>query len=195
MLFSRSLRAFLAVGATVAAMGGQSALAEEYTVLEAVNGVDVRSPSGDHFFLGDAHTVNSPQYRLEVPLKDLQKTRQPTAILAVPPPPAAPAQKPEPPPKPVVKEEPAPKYGTDDSDVLGFLLEANRLFNRGKYYESMSFVDEVIRRRPANVRAWVMKGSLLFLLGQKDLARQSWEKATALAPQDKQVKDALEKYQ
>ena len=80
----------------------------------------------------------------------------------------------------------------DSTDRL--ILEANHLYNRGKFYESSVYVEELIRKNPGFVRAWVMKGSLLYVQGYSDLAKKAWAQAAVLDPADPQVKDILKRY-
>jgi len=80
----------------------------------------------------------------------------------------------------------------DSTDRL--ILEANHLYNRGKFYEASVYVEELIRKNPGFVRAWVMKGSLLYVQGYSDLAKKAWAQAAQLDPADPQVKDILKRY-
>lgn len=80
----------------------------------------------------------------------------------------------------------------DDTDRL--VLEANRLFNRKKFDEALTTIDELLRRKPAHLRGWIMKGSLLYVRGHKDLAKTAWNQALALEPENADVKSILEKY-
>jgi tetratricopeptide (TPR) repeat protein len=90
----------------------------------------------------------------------------------------------------MVEEEPKPDY----DDTARLVLEANHLYNRGKFYEASIYVEELIRKKPDFARGWVMKGSLLYVQGFKDMAKQAWQKALALAPTDQEVKDLLQRY-
>ena len=76
-------------------------------------------------------------------------------------------------------------------DVSSLIVEANRLYNLAQFTESLRFVDEIIRRDPGNVRGWTMKGSLLHILGQKELAKSAWEKALSLQPENAELKKLL----
>ena len=80
----------------------------------------------------------------------------------------------------------------DDSDRL--VLEANRLYNRRKFFEATSVIDELLRRNPEYPRAWVMKGSLMHVQGHRDLAQKAWEKAIELDPSNREVKSFLQAY-
>lgn len=80
----------------------------------------------------------------------------------------------------------------DDSDRL--VLEANRLFNRKKFDEALSAIDELLRRKPNYIRGWIMKGSVMYVRGHKDLAKTAWNQALAIEPENSDVKSILEKY-
>lgn len=80
----------------------------------------------------------------------------------------------------------------DDSDRL--VLEANRLFNRRKFDEALSTIDELLRRKPNYIRGWIMKGSVMYVRGHKDLAKTAWNQALTLDPNNEDVKSILEKY-
>ncbi len=80
----------------------------------------------------------------------------------------------------------------DDSDRL--VLEANRLFNRRKFDEALATLDELLRRKPTFVRGWIMKGSVMYVRGHKDLAKTAWNQALTLDPENADIKSILEKY-
>lgn len=80
----------------------------------------------------------------------------------------------------------------DDSDRL--VLEANRLYNKRKYNETLSVLDELLRRKPDFVRGWIMKGSVLYVRGHKDLAQVAWKKAQVLQPENADIKSIMEMY-
>ncbi len=80
----------------------------------------------------------------------------------------------------------------DDTDRL--VLEANRLYYKKKFAESTNVVEELIRRKPTYVRAWIMKGSLMFVRGQRDLAQAAWKQALELEPENGEIKQIMERY-
>ncbi len=80
----------------------------------------------------------------------------------------------------------------DDTDKL--VIEANHFYNQGKFFEASEDVEEILRKKPDYVRGWIMKGSLMYVQNQKDLAKKSWEKAQSLEPTNPQVKTLLERY-
>lgn len=85
-----------------------------------------------------------------------------------------------------------PGYEYDDSDRL--VLEANHLYNLGKFYEASLYVEELIRKKPTYLRGWIMKGSLMWVQGEKELAKNAWRQALAIEPDSQEVKDLLQRY-
>lgn len=79
----------------------------------------------------------------------------------------------------------------DEVAMEQMLLEADRLFNEGALRESLRYIDEIIRRDPKFSRGWMMKGSVLYVLGQKDLAKKAWVKAYTLDPANEQLRGLL----
>jgi len=180
---------------------GNLALAQvdDYHIKQPPGSVQLQTPYGEKTILFDTPDGERPRtYRLQIPIADLkppveevakaEPAREPTAVT----PPAATA--PEAPKAAEVPKAPevAPEPAYDDSDSL--ILEANRLFNRGDYFTATTKVDQLLRRNPKFTRAWVMKGTLLYTQGFKDLAKNAWEKAYALSDNnDQEVKRLLEK--
>jgi tetratricopeptide (TPR) repeat protein len=80
----------------------------------------------------------------------------------------------------------------DDTGKL--LAEANRFYNQGKFYESLINVEAVLRERPNHVKARVMYGSLLWVLGQKPEAKAAWLQAEKLDPNSLWVKDIKKRF-
>jgi len=186
--------------------------ADDYQIKDTENGgFDLRAPDGSHYSFGDPRVTAGQNYTLEVPLKDLKRSpspseanRAPAALMPSPTPmesvttSRAPSTAPTLAPSPVPSPSPSPTPETvpraEDSDILIYILEANRLYNHGKYYEALNYVNEVTNRRPKYARGWIMKGSLLYVLGQKDLAKIAWDQALALSPNDAQITQMLGVY-
>lgn len=187
----------------------QAVAADDYRMKTPPDAVQLLTPYGEKTIVFDNPEGERPRtYRLQIPISDLKppetaKAEPPApAPVAVVAPPArepsmvAPPAPPEPDqaekPKEPEKKEEAPaiaKY--DDSDSL--ILEANRLFNRGDYFTATTRIDELLRRNPSFTRAWIMKGTLLYVQGFKDLAKNAWEKAYSLSENNTEVKKLLEK--
>ncbi len=173
----------------------------EYQVVPNGNNLELITPYGKRILFGDRGLRESRGYRIEIPLSELR----PPELTKAPPSPRDPAslpgdetvKKPDGDSKGDSLESPkslalpekavAPIY--DDTDRL--ILEANRLFNRGKYYAASLTVEDLLSKRPDYARAWVMKGSLMYVQGQKDLAKVAWKKAVELDPSNEQVKAFL----
>ncbi len=184
-------------------LGLQLEATENFKVREAgkdLQYLELVTPWGTKAVVGDSeiNLKEKHNYRIEIPIETIRP----------PPPPEtptveAPVEEPEeiepaPEKKEETKVEEKPTEPTrviveyDDSDRL--ILEANRLYNRGKFYEATVHVDELLRRKPYFIRGWVMKGSLLHVQGQKDLAKNAWQKALNLDPENKELQELLNRY-
>ena len=100
-------------------------------------------------------------------------------------------------PTPVAEATPIPgkkKAEEEPDDTARMIVEANRFYNQGKYYEALLYVEEVLRKKPQFVRAWVMKGSLLYVQGHKDLAKEAWENVLKFEPENQQIQGLLQRY-
>lgn len=172
-----------------------------YSVTEQENQLELKTPYGTiHIPTGFGPNV---PYRLSIPVEQLKKGGAPVAE-DVPhqekpeeagKPGGAPALFPAPSPALGLAPANAPPSTTvivDDADSL--VVDANRLFNRRRFYEALTVVDQLLRKRPAYARGWLMKGSLLLVQGHKDLALKAWTKAKELEPENQEVLSVLEKY-
>ncbi len=151
-----------------------------YSVTESGNLVFLKTPWGSTVYIGPVGLENFKNYSFEVPLSEFR-----SALAASNAPNSGSGS--------VVSSgastvDPAAYKFSDTSSLI---VEANRLYNGGESAKSLQYVDEVIRRDPNHVRGWVMKGSLMHLMGHKDLARQSWEKALELDPKNTQIENIL----
>lgn len=166
-------------------------------------GLDLVTPWGNKALVGEYAPDNNSSFRIEIPLSELrppeppaetkrEPTNAPTAgPLALQPivlnnslPLAPPAPAPPPPPAEVKLPE---KLRVEYDDTDRFVIEANRLYNRGKFYESLQMVEELLRKNPEHVRGWIMKGSLLTVMKQRDLATRAYQRALSLDPQNAEL--------
>lgn len=191
----------------------------EYRVEEQGSNLILITPDGRRILWGDHHLPSERSYQFEIPLSELSEgsvksmpDRAPASIPQAAPTPApfydvdwdwdepdedgvaAGSSTPTPTPTPlaVVSPTPTPLVEIDNND--GLILKANRLFHKGRYYEAALYIDEIIRRNPKSLRAWLMKGSALYKLGQKDLAQKAWQQASVLDTEKKQTNGILERY-
>lgn len=141
------------------------------------NFLEVTTPYGTRLYFGDPGFGDLNSYQVEIPIEDF---RPPTQTAGPSQPPGQGATNPGPTPY----EEP--------TDHL--ITRANQLYNHGKFNAALDYIEELLRREPGNTRGWVMKGSLLHALGQKDLAKKSWQKAQELDPSNQQLKNILQRY-
>ena len=192
---------------------------ERYDAKESGYNLELLTPYGNRVLYGSFTLDDVKDYQLEIPLEVLKPSTaapapspQPPQIVTLPDPKEEKAKKKKSkdedesedrPPKKVEALPPAPvptpaptkpqvvvEY--DDSDR--FVVEANRLFNRGKYYDASLIIEELLRRKPDHVRGWIMKGSLMHVMGHKDLAQTAWKTAQKLEPQSREIKDILARY-
>jgi hypothetical protein len=175
-------------------------IAKDYEVRQQGNNLELITPYGRKLIFGDYGFQNQHDYKFSIPLDQLrppgekpiplkafEKTDE-RQIASVPPnetKPTAPIASGTPgemvPPRVIVEY--------DYSDRL--ILEANRLYNRRKFYEASITIEELLTKRPDYPRGWVMKGSLMYVQGQRDLAKEAWKKALELDPNNLQVKQYL----
>jgi tetratricopeptide (TPR) repeat protein len=173
----------------------------DYQIIPNGNNLELVTPYGRRILFGDAALKRARDYRFEIPLSELRPPAPPEATKPAPPVPPtviiAPAdrspaatKKPEEEfekAKPTVPPRVIVEY--DYSDRL--ILEANRLYNRRKFYEASLTVEELLSKHPDLPRAWVMKGSLMYVQGQRDLAKTAWQKALELDPENREVQNFL----
>ena len=149
-------------------------LPQGYAVSQSGNLVFVKTPFGSSIYIGPVGLDSLPNYSFEIPLSDFRAglagggngnaENQNESLKG------------------------GPSAMGEESSLIA---EANRLYNKGDFTRSLQFVDELSHRSPKNVRAWIMKGSLMHVMGHNDLARQSWEKALELEPGNAQIENIL----
>lgn len=138
------------------------------------NLLHIYSPYGTKLYFGDVSFSSLNSYRLEIPLIDL---------------------------KPQAFNSDGGSAGNSRNDSQSsakempqndsLILKANELYNKGKFLEAFSYVEELLRRDHKNVRGWIMKGSLLHVTGQKDLAILAWKEAANIDPDNQEIKKIL----
>jgi tetratricopeptide (TPR) repeat protein len=188
----------------------------EYKVEEQGNNMILVTPKGRRILFGDQQLSTQKSYEFEIPLaevseKETQPDREPASSQKPTPTPEPytydvdwdweepdddpvplPASSPTPSPTPTPSPAPTPKVELDLSDSL--ILKANHLYHKGRFFEANLYVEELLRKHPESLRGWLMKGSLLYKLGHKDLATKAWEKAIALDPDRKLTQGLLERF-
>ncbi|MGE4233684.1 MAG: tetratricopeptide repeat protein [Bacteriovoracia bacterium] len=169
-------RKLIAIFLTASSVVGINELrADSYRVNAEGNMLFLETPYGTRVFFGDYGFGDLRGYRLEIPIEDLRtKPGEASNTLAQGGGNGNGNQNPKSPSE------------IDDSDDL--IVEANQLYYKGKFRDALKYIDEVLRRKPENVRALIMKGSLMHVLGQKDAAKKSWQKAVKLDPENKDLK-------
>ena len=187
-----------------------------WKVRESKDAVELFTPYGIKELVGEVAPKGSENYRVEIPIEDLKPppedpNRQPNAI-----------QRWETiiekeitktgntettstvsnnstntggdvyGPQPLGARYPRVIVEYDDSDR--YVVEANRLYNRGKFYDATNVVEELLRKRPDHVRGWVMKGSLMKVQGHKESAKNAYLTALKLDPNNAELRKIVEEY-
>jgi len=176
-----------------------------YQATQTGNNIELVTPYGRRLLFGDFGFNSAREYRLEIPLDQLRppevkrenaeierlrKEQERLEAEAKAAKAALDAAKGEKPAERAVAQIP-PRVVLEYDNTDRLVLEANRLYNRGKYYQASLTVEEILAKRPEYARGWVMKGSLLFVQGHNDLAKTAWEKALELDPSNAEVKSFL----
>ncbi len=84
-----------------------------------------------------------------------------------------------------------PKEKAKKKSYLGSLARVNGLYGQKQYELALIELVELERDYPADARVQSMKGSLYVKLGKNRLAKEAWEKALQLNPDDLGVAEAL----
>jgi tetratricopeptide (TPR) repeat protein len=147
-----------------------------YAVSQADNMVIVKTPWGSSIFLAPVGFDQLSSYSFEVPLSNfragLEGANEPTG-------------------------HGSGGLGSDSGpetmgDINSLISQANLLYNQGEFTKALQYVDQVSIRDPKNIRGWIMKGSLMHVLGYQDLAKQAWQKALDLDPANSQIRNILQ---
>ena len=144
-----------------------------YRITNFGDNFQITSPFGSQIFIGDVGVSEMRSYKFEIPIEDLRPLNRMDINNAE-------SKK--------TGDNSKTKFVESEEELL---LQANYLYGQGKLSESLDFVDEALRRNNKNIRAWIMKGSLMHLRGESDLAKIHWRKAFKLDPSNKQIKKML----
>jgi len=145
-----------------------------YMVSQDKNLLNIKTPWGSNLFMAPVGFEDLESYSFEIPLADFRTQARKEATDG--------------------PSDNASSKRTDPSvmgDVSSLIVEANRLYNQGDFRHALGYVDEVNQREPQNVRGWIMKGSLMHVMGHRDLAKQAWQKALELDPANQQIQRIL----
>lgn len=153
---------------------------KDFWVKDKGDDLEIHTPYGVKYFVGDLGLKDAQNYRIDIPLDQLIPPKVREALEKQ-------EQKQE-----EVKKEVAREVANDGTDSM--VIQANRLYNNGEYLRATMHVEEILRRNPEYVRGWIMKGSLLWVQGEKDLALKAWKEAEGLEPNNDQIKRILSKY-
>jgi tetratricopeptide (TPR) repeat protein len=79
-----------------------------------------------------------------------------------------------------------------DMNIIDQYLFAalNHIYD-GRYDLSIQECTIIIELQPENILAWKRLGSAYYAIGKKDKARETWEKALKVAPDDTELKQFI----
>ena len=174
------MKRFLTIGVLVGGVANAAPNIGTFQAAEIGNNLLINSPYGTKVFFGDLGLKDLSSYKISIPLADLRNNPQKLDVPGG-----------------------ADNFGKSEAgspealqaEEAGLLAQANELYNDGKFMDALKYVDEVLRRNKDSTKAWVMKGSLLHAMGQKDSARAAWQEAQTRDPENKEIKSILESYQ
>jgi len=165
-----------------------------YFATESGNKIEVIMPDGKKkIIFGELNLPSVGSYKIEIPLKSLKepfeiKDQIKKLEEGV-------NDKKEEPVKTDVNEASEKKLIVEYDNTDRLVVEANYLFNQGRYYEATIYVEELLRKNPNFSQGWAMKGSLLYVQGYKDLAKKAYDQALKLDPNNEEVKSFLKRVQ
>ena len=148
--------------------------APQYYAQEVTGNLNVITPYGTRLFLGDIGFDKLASYKIEIPLEDLKFLGGDGSE---------------------GDQGDRKRRGSSKglvANIETLVVQANELYNQGKFQEALSSVDEILRQDPEYVRAHVMRGSLMHVLGEKELAKKSWNKALEIEPNNEELKKLIQ---
>lgn len=152
-----------------------------YSASQTGSVLQVRTPFGSTLYLAQLGFEQLDHYKFEIPLSALREQIKGTEN-------SKSTSTGDPSESDKGGNSPKP---SEIADTDSLVAQANSLYNRGQFSQALSYVDELLRRDPKNSRGWTMKGSLMHVLGHKDLAKQSWKKALELDPKNESLKNIV----
>lgn len=147
-----------------------------YSVTENGSMLRVRTPQGSTVLFSDKDLENANSYRAEIPLSELNKPVTQNN---------APGENPN-------GQGPEPSRFNSIDELL---VHANQLYNKGKFQDSLRFVEEILRRNSNHLRGLVMRGSLYYIFGFKEQAYESYKRALEIDPKNEEIKNVMRSMQ
>lgn len=83
------------------------------------------------------------------------------------------------------------KRASQKRSYLGSMAKVNEMYTQKRYELALIEVVSLEKEYPQDARIQAMKGSLYLKLGRHKLARESWEKALSISPNDQGIAEAL----
>lgn len=150
-----------------------SAAADGLRAVQDGTRLEVRTPEHEKNYFGGRDFQDLSDYKVVVPAHQPPAHQSSPRISAI--------QKSTPTtatPTTIQESEPIAQSAAEQPDEL--LEKANELYYQNQYAESLMLVEQVLRKSPNHTRAWLMKGSLYLVLGQREQATTAWQKAKEL---------------
>lgn len=90
-----------------------------------------------------------------------------------------------------LKEEMPKNSAFNVESTKELLYLANQAYYDSKTKDALFYVNEILRRDQKHERAWIMKGSLMHLMNEKELALKYWNRALKINPTNQQLQKML----
>lgn len=84
-----------------------------------------------------------------------------------------------------------PQAPKEPPPIDSILVQADRLYNEGKYEEALSLLDQAEKQSPQNPQLLSMKGSLYYVMDWKESAARYWQKSVAINPNQPDVQEHI----
>jgi tetratricopeptide (TPR) repeat protein len=83
------------------------------------------------------------------------------------------------------------RQASQKRSYLGTMAKVNEMYTQKRYELALIEVVSLEKEYPQDARIQAMKGSLYLKLGRPKLAREAWEKALSITPNDQGIAEAL----
>jgi tetratricopeptide (TPR) repeat protein len=147
-----------------------------YKAIENNSLLNLKTPQGPVFYFSEKNFSQMDSYRAEISYADIEKNFPQNNGHS---------------PNDKSNKTDAADSASNIGSVDEVLVAANKHYNEGKFEKSLSYVEEILKRRPQHLRAWIMRGSLYRILGFKEQALESYKKASELDSKNEELKNII----
>jgi tetratricopeptide (TPR) repeat protein len=166
----------------------QTTHAKSPTVTQTGNIVHIKFNNSEYILFGDPGFETNANYQFEIPLNK-SKILDPLEDLNLNEP-SLPSNEPTNTQSDEINNK---KDDEPQVDISALLSQANYLYNKSQYNEALKLVEHGVKLNPKSAKAWSMRGSLMYVLGNKEAAKQDWNKSLSIEPNNeslnKQIKE------